>query len=222
MSLEQNRIEQIARELYKEHRQVIDFIVEQGSSNDFVMAARQLFGQEPSSDSSLVICDTEFYFNRLGNAIVSFLPASWADALNGADDHKLIWPGCENWWAEYPLICWFELTTDPTKGEDPSNGRLRLFAEVGRLSDHNLRTDLISKILDAATEKVSFQTGAMDEGRKTSKFFDYKFNSKSIKDVGSYEEIEGAMKAFLTEFKGEFDAIGKALVGFDKFGTKAQ
>ena len=161
----------------------------------------------------------------MGNSIISFLPESWADAFDGDSEDGYEWPGCEDWWAAYPMIAWLEIKQDTGEKADGRKGQLRLIAEVGCLSDWPVRKDLIERIKATATKMkmaktIKFQAGAENEGKKYSKFL--KHNSLVVNDVHDSEEIEKVMRTLLKNFQPEFDAIGAALKGFDKYGKGAE
>ena len=225
MSKTQTKMEKLARELYLEHKKVIDFVVEHGASTDFAFAARALF-DDPSEYLELkTIGKRSFYYNDMGNSIISFLPESWADAFDGDSADGYEWPGCEDWWAEYPIIAWLQIKQDTGEKADGRKGQLRLIAEVGRLSDWPARKNLIERIKETANKNdmgktIKFQAGAENEGKKYSKFL--KHNSLAVKDVHDSEEIEKAMRTLLKKFQPEFDAIGEALKGFHKYGKGAE
>lgn len=220
MSKIQTDMEKLARDLYLEHKKVIDFVVEHGASTDFVIAARNLFGDEPDEDEVVKISKVGFYYSYLNNTVLSFMPEGWVDGFEGETDDIYDWPGCEDWWAEYPLISWLKISQDSGKNADGKKGKITLYGEVGRLSDHRTRKDLIEKIKNIASKKklknIKFQNGAENEGRKYSKFF--KQNSIKVDDVHDSEEIEQVMRALLKKFRPEFEAISEALVGFHEYG----
>jgi len=122
------------------------------------------------------------------------------------------------------MITWLEIRQDTGKNADGRKGQLRLIGEVGRLSEWPARKNLIERIKDAALKNdmgktIKFQSGAENEGKKYSKFL--KHNSLVVKDVHDSEEIEKVMRTLLKKFQPEFDAIGKALKGFHKYGKGA-
>lgn len=224
MSKTQTKMEKLARELYLEHKKVIDFVVEHGASTDFAFAARALFNDPTEGLELKTIGERDFYYNDMSNSIISFLPESWADAFDGESEEGFEWPGCEDWWAEYPMIAWLEIKQDSGKNADGKKGQLRLNAEVGRLAEWSARKDAIERVKAAAiankmSKTIKFQSGAENEGKKYSKFL--KQNSLVVKDVHDSEEIEKAMRTLLKKFQPEFDAIGEALKGFHKYGKGA-
>ncbi len=206
MSEKLNDMEELAKRLYREHKKVLDFIVEHGASTDFAIAARMHFGDNPDRFAKAVIGKNEYVFCGLGTNIVSFLPMSWYEAF-GKQEYK--WRGCENWWAEYPLITWLRLTSD----KEESKGWLKLVAEVG---PSDFRAELIAAIKEIGTKEnlnnINFQKGADSEGRKYSKFF--KSNSIRIDDIHNSDEIFKKMTDLMNNFQSEFNSIAKVLPQF--------
>lgn len=206
MSNEQREMEQLARELYREHKKVLDFVIEHGSGSDFALAARTLFGENSEFMEQITIDDYDYAFERLGTSVVSFLPFGWYEKLHSIGRE---WPGCNGWWAGYPLNTRFELSSK----NEAAKGQLRLVAEVGPAEPHKVRQKLIESMLSASEERnangVSFQKGAADEGKKYSKFL--KGNSVEINDVHDADEIATEMKKLLKKFRPEFDMVSDLL-----------
>lgn len=209
MSDDLKTMEALARQLYTDHRKVLEFIMEHGASTDFAMAAHSLFGENPAPFTPVTIDGEAYVSFGFSSSVVSFLPASWYDALKPG----LPWEGCENWWAGLPLITWFSLSKNASEG----GGKLRLYAEVGSLTNHGLRTRFIDTIENLKDEKreldIQFQKGARDEGRKYSRFLRSGAKGVDIKDTNDSEEIAAAMKKLLGRCKDEFSAIGTAVQG---------
>ncbi len=213
MSQERNEMELLARQLYRRHKKVLDFVIEHGAASDFAIAARALFGDDADRFEKIKIDQNEVVFCGLANSIVSFLPLSWYSAF-GAGAYA--WKGCENWWANFPVISWFQLWN----GSDGVKGTLWLYAEVGPLSDYVFRKALIEGIQRAAEKdglKIAFQKGAASEGKQYSKFL--KKNVVQIADIHNADELGSAMKKLLADFRTEFDAIGAVLPQFAERGV---
>ena len=213
MSEEHERFERLARSLYRQHRKVLDFIQEHGSATNFSLALDDAFGdawedREIAEIGKLSICKLRSSGDRL-----RFLPLKWYEALGG-DRYK--WPGCKDWWAGYPVVCWIEMFN----GDKGAEGTLRLFAEVGPLRNFDARKKLIEAIKEkayqAGIKEVSFQRSAAEEGRKYSKFL--KNNSISVKDVQDVEEIRKAVLILITKFQRVFDEIAPVLEPFVQYG----
>lgn len=215
MDQERLKLEKLARELYRDHKKVLDFIVDNGKSTDFAFAAEAVFGEDREYPDVCDVGSQQFvYFNADANA-VSFLPKGWFDAFGG-DDHY--WHGCEYWWAGFPVITWLQLTT----GADGSSGQIRLYGEVGPLSDHDFRTELIEAIQGCVNQdknlRIKFQRGAADEGKKYSRFF--RKNAFPVDDVHDHDKITLVIEKALKSFKAEFEAVAGVLPQFIKHGKE--
>ncbi|WP_162515845.1 PDDEXK-like family protein [Komagataeibacter diospyri] len=162
MSEEREGVEALARQLYRAHKKALDFIMEYGATTDFVIAMESIFGAGVEDGDKFQVESQSFIFSWHNYESASFLPFGWVQKL-GKD---LSWEGCENWWAGYPLICWFHLNEDA----EGTSGNLRLFAEVGPLSNYDFRKMLIENIDEAARENatklITFQRGASEQGKK--------------------------------------------------------
>lgn len=213
MSDERERFEQLARSLYRQHRKVLDFIIEHGSSTNFSLALDDVFGEEWEKSEIIEVGKLSIVNLWSSGDRFSFLPVKWYDALGGEDFR---WPGCERWWSGYPVICWVQLFN----GDKGAEGTLRLFAEVGPLSDFDARKELIkaikAKAQDAGIKEIGFQRTAAKEGKKYSKFL--KNNSISVKDVQDVEEISKAVSHLLNKFQRVFDEIAPVLEPFVQYG----
>lgn len=216
VNAERSEMEKLARQLYRDNRKVLDFILEYGAGSVFSVAAEELFGEDPEYLDPVEIDGAKYRFNHVDHRMASFLPEGWFKALGGK---KFDWQGCEGWWAGYPLIVWLQLA----ENADGKSGRLTLYAEVGPLSTYAFRKGLIEKIKKAGADltpsKIKFQQAAAEEGKRYSKFL--KQNSIDIKDVQDNEEIGAAMKKLLKRFQPEFEAIAEVLPAFRSYGIPA-
>lgn len=213
MSAESNDMEKLARQLYRENKKALDFIMEYGAGSDFSIAAEDLFGENRDFLDPVDIDGEKYRIHRIDHHMASFLPESWYVAL-GKD--KFDWNGCENWWAGYPIISWIQLWADA----EGTSGQLGLYGEIGPISEYEFRRDLIHAIQDAAEKlpknRIKFQRAAAEEGKRYSKFL--KENFTKIKDIQDAEEISEGMKKLLQRFQPEFDAVGSILSDFRKYG----
>ncbi|WP_162258935.1 MULTISPECIES: PD-(D/E)XK nuclease family protein [Mesorhizobium] len=213
MSKELLEMQKLARQLYREHRKVLEFVQTHGAGSDFALAARNLFGENTDYLGQISIGGRDYIFNALSNSNVSFLPLNWYEALG---EDTLEWPGCEDWWAGYPLIVWLDMWNNPQK----NGGGLKLHVEVGPLADHEFRKGVIERIQSIAEEKklanIRFQNGATDKAKKFSKFF--RNNTANVEDVQNVEIIEDQIKVLLKKFQPEFDAVGSILSEFKRYG----
>lgn len=208
MSEERNEMETLARQLYRSHKKVLDFIVEHGATTEFIAAAEAVFGKLSDDDATAKQDKQTFACISYRSSQVSFLPSEWARALAAG----VPWFGCENWWAGYPLICWIQLF----EGPDGKTGQVRLFAEVGPVGELAERQQFITRIKQAAQadglSSVAFQRGAMEEGKRFSRFL--KENAARINDIHDAEEIERALRSLLDRFQPVFTSVGKILPEF--------
>lgn len=217
MDDERLKLEKLARELYRDHKKVLDFIVENGKSTDFALAAESIFGENIEYLDVCAVDGAEFAYSSSDSSSVSFLPLEWFNAFGG---HEHYWHGCEDWWAGFPLITWIQLTV----GADGMNGQVRLYGEVGPLADHAFRTDLI-KAIQGCSEgdrqlRIKFQRGATDEGKRYSRFF--KKNAFPVDDVHDHDKIAIVIQKALKSFKPEFQAIAAVLPPFVRHGKKEE
>ena len=98
MSVEQNKMQELAQALYQKHHKVLDFIWENSFSNSFLLARREVFGDDWGDGKEVHVGDQNrevFISFWSGTDRFSFLPKSWYDELGG---RSYRWPGCENWW----------------------------------------------------------------------------------------------------------------------------
>ena len=220
MTEEQKELEKLAKQLYRDHRRVLDFIIEHGKATDFLSACDLVFGEGLEYRDIAEVDKKGFVFSASEANCFSFLPQSWYQALGEKDFY---WPGCEDWWMRFPVIMWVQLTPDA----DGTSGKIRLIAEVGPISDYDFRRDLINAIRSTSKEstskenrdlRIGFQRGAADKGRRFSKMF--KKNFFNVDDVQDQEKIADAIRKALKEFRQEIDAIAAVLPQFKKHGKR--
>lgn len=215
MSSERKEMEALARQLYRSHRKVLEFIMEHGAVSDFALAVDGAFGENLNLGDPFDYDGHSYMFDRHGFHQVSFLPWSWIENI-GID---LYWAGCETWWAGYPLICWIHMNEDVNTGV----GRLSMYAEVGPLSDHEFRKGLIERVSEVAredgTKLVGFQKGSTEPGKRYSKFF--RNNSVQVSDTQNIEELEKAIQTLFRRFVPVFELLAPVLLEFQKHGTIA-
>jgi hypothetical protein len=213
MNAESNEMEKLARQLYRENKKALDFIMQHGAGSDFAIAAEDVFGDGRDYLDLVEIDGHKYRFGYSDHKMVSFLPESWFLAL-GKDKYN--WKGCEQWLSGYPLISWLQLRTDA----DETSGQLGLYGEVGPLKEYEFRSSLINAIQSAGENlpksRIKFQKAAADECKQYSKFL--KKNFLKIKDVQDAEEIAEGMKKLLQRFQPEFDGVGSILTDFKKYG----
>lgn len=215
MSEDRNEMERLARDLYRNHRRVLDFVVEHGARSDFVLAAESLFGDvAKEADGTVIVAGQSINRSDISKNHVSFFPDSWFAALGGG---SYLWPGCEKWWMGFPLIAWLECY----ESSDSSAGSVKLVMEVGPLASHEFRQELIHQLQHEAgthgLNRIKFQKSATDEGKKYSKFLAR--NSVSLRDVQNVDEIKEAMLKLMERFKPEFEMVAQVLSRFRDNGV---
>jgi hypothetical protein len=214
MSDDQKEMANLARQLYRTHKKALDFIMEHGVSTEFMVAAEMVFGEDLEYGNRRPVqgVDADVMYHSQNQRIFSFLPTVWLDALG--DEASKPWPGCENWWARFPVICWLQLNTK----SDGVRGSLFLYAEVGPLLDTDARTELIKRIKNCAQDRIKdrikFRVDATKVGAKYSKFFNR--NSTPIEDVSDAEAIANGMKKLIREFNPVFDTVADSLRDFSR------
>lgn len=213
MSKQMKEMEQVARQLYRDHKKVLDFVIEKGKTTDFSLACRDIFGDNPNYPDEMIVSGQNIIFNGSDSRSVSFLPKSWFDAFGG-DEHW--WHGCEYYWAGFPLITWIRLHPKA----DGVGGQVRFYAEVGPLSDHTFRKELIERI-DSLKEnnpdlRIGFQQRATSEGKRYSRFF--KKNGFPVDDIHDQEKIAEAIKKAIRSYQKEINAVAKVLPEFIRHG----
>lgn len=206
VSEEQQRMVEVARQLYLNHRKALDFVMAHGAPTDFNLAVETAFGADAKPGATVRSGGQELILDRNNGRRLSFLPKPWDDALAGT-----VWPGCEKWWARRPLICWVELEED----EGKSTGRLKFRAEVGSLSNHAVRTDLIQRIKTAAERAghpaIKFQASAENEGARYSRFVSA---NAHVDDVRDPDKIARAMESLIERMSHPFEAVAACLPEF--------
>lgn len=217
LSTEQSEMEKLARQLYRDHKKVLDFVIEHGSGSDFSIAAESVLGKELDHLEKFEVDGQKFRFHHLDYKMLSFLPESW---YQGFGEDQFDWRGCENWWAGYPLIAWLQLWPNA----DGTSGLVGIYAEVGPLREYEFRRDLIHSIQAAgeglSKKRIRFQRAAAEEGKRFSKFL--KENFVEIKDVQDAEEIAAGVRKLLKRFEPEFEAVGNVVSSFRKYGYLAE
>jgi hypothetical protein len=215
MSKDAAEMEALAKQLYRDHRRALDFIFEYGKTTDFTIACDQVIGEGLDYGDEFSIEEFDFVFCDTNPRFVSFLPRSWYDAFGGESYH---WHGCEYWWSGFPMIMWFELTPDGEHG----GGKLRLYAEVGPLSDHMFRTGLLEALEGVSKKRdlprIKLNQGAKNKTTKYSKFF--RKNFFAVGDIQDSEKIGAAMRKAIKSFRPEIEAIGSVLPEFQRYGQE--
>ncbi|MEC8292123.1 MAG: PD-(D/E)XK nuclease family protein [Pseudomonadota bacterium] len=216
-------LRKLARQLYIEHKKAIDFIIEHGRSNSLHLGIANSFGEEdaatPDYPFEAKVGDKSYRIFRIDSGGTGFLPMDWIDALR---DPKPPWSGCENYWAELPVIIWVNLQ----EGKNSVKGTLRIGAEIGPVAPYAQRAALIDEIEHAAisadNNNIKFRAKAKAEGAKYSRFIVGGKNQQVIQDIDDAEEIRTAFTKILKNCEPELDIISKALKSwFDELANVA-
>jgi len=210
-------IKNIAKKLYREHKKVIDYIVEQGAETEFQMAVDSLInnGQALDFGSNFQCNAVDYRYFGKSKVHFSFLPISWIQSFdelqqgaNNTSSDNFLWKGCKDWGAGYPILCWIELY----------NSTLRLYAKLGPLHDYSLRKKLIESIEGKDLPDINFQQQAKIEVPKTgSLFLNAKSYTETVNDVQNLDELKEKMETLLKKFgKDIVTPVAKQLDDFMK------
>ena len=196
-------MKKLAKQIYREHKSVIDFIYEHGKSTQFQYAVSQLIDNETEKNNQIFTIDgVDYRYFASHQSIMSFLPEKWVQILGelhhdqkgNIDTDAYRWSGCEKWWWKYPVICWLEI----------NEKAIRVYAEVGPLSSFELRTSLINNIEKVTTNMIKFSDKSKADGAKYSKFLAQtkgKFSSKiNEDDIQDAEAIKAKFETLLMNF----------------------
>jgi hypothetical protein len=168
---DEQRMQELAKRLYREHRRVIDYIVQHGSRTVLNEAFSQLVGGD-IQEKTFIVKGIELKVVRGTKRWLSFIPIEWLNLLDQAKQcldppSAADWPGCENWRLPFPIGFWVELR------EGAKGFRVTMAMEVGPLSHHKQRVSLINAIeaeAKAQRAKVSFSPSAKEQRSKYSIF----------------------------------------------------
>ncbi len=215
MDKQQNLMETLARKFYIKHKQALDFIIKHGTNTKFAFAAQIVFKKKSKYQEQVEIKGNKFIFHNLSNQTVSFLPFKWFNAFDGKNRK---WQGCEKWFAELPLISYIELHPNT----DGSSGKLRLYAEVGPISNQEFRSNLIKEIKNVAKGKlektIKFQSTTKNKSKKYSKFFTGAATTHQISDIYDVDEIAEGIRELLSSYEKEYQAVSTILKQFQNYG----
>lgn len=212
MGKERSEMENLARQFYRDHKQVMGLLTERSAASGFGLAVQRLFGDNPEREKTIKIGSGQFTHSAIQKSLVSFLPARWREEL---DKTKGTWPGCDNWWAGYPFIAWVEIRA----GDDGITGLLKLNAEVGPISNHKARKGIIEAIQVAASvkglDRIQFPAGASDERGLYSRML--RKNSGAVKDIRDTDGVESGITQLMADFEPEFDLVASVIPQFWRF-----
>lgn len=193
----------------RQNRKMFDLATPSKPDTGFAAAVHRLFGDRPQKGKRFRLANREYIYSGYDKNLVSFVPVQWKEAL---DKKARVWPGCENWWAGYPLILWIELRL----GDNGVTGHLRLNAEVGPVSGHAARKGLLMAIKNAATasgsSRIRLEATAFGEKQRYSRFL--RENSIALSDIRNVNEVERTFVQLLAQFEEEFAIITAAIAEY--------
>lgn len=218
----EQRMQQLAKKLYKENRKVIDYIVENGSQTALDLALAQFSeDEELNLKSTITIAGRKLVVEGLGKRHVSVIPAEWREALGGerfADpsaEERYLWHGCERWRLPYPIGIWFEIQERPRS----STYQVYFAAEIGPIKDSDERIRLINCLHDELDnlpfqkrgKKNWFTASARKDGAKYSRFYS---ENPRISEADDISQIKDAIEKNWSQFDEIIDPVAKGLKGF--------
>lgn len=194
-------MQELARKLYLEHREALEFIIAHGVTTGFMSAAKQVFGATETAAGLVAVDGQEFYLNSSNGDSQGFIPRTWREALKR---QAVRWDGSEKYADGWPLGCWIRLIG----GADGGGAKLTLYAEVGPLTDAPLRLRLVEAIAGSG-RPAHFAKRARLSTAVYSRFF--RQDIAPIDDATDGEFIASQMKKLLKDSEGVFAKVGAAL-----------
>ena len=211
MDEQYSKMVNLAKEIYRNHKKAIDFIAEHGLSNEFSIACDNVFGSDLKYGEIRSVGGSDFtvMYNSQNRRTISFLPQKWFEAFGGKEHQSL--EGCENWWAGFPMICWIGINSD----DDGVGGELRLYAEVGPISNPDIRNQLIDRISEWGSEHaqsvIQFSNQAKNPDKKFSRFLKKEKSTVRIQDIDDAQAIENGMEEIIRRFGPVLDGLAEPL-----------
>ena len=201
MNTETNDLTKQARDLYRNNKEVLDFIVNSGQGA-FITAARNVFGEMKSESEK--IGNRSFIYGYLKGNYLGLVPTGWYEAL-GRDEYK--WPGSEKVGGGLglPIILWIHYFSDGEK--------IKLYSNINLHTEREIRESFVKFFRDIKEGNPRIESlDEAKEGSNTVKFLPDE--SEQIVKSHDEEAIGNAMKKILAKFDKEFDAIEEALNNF--------
>jgi len=209
---EEQRIREIAKGLYRQHRRVIDYIVENGSQTVLTEAFTAMINGYPDR-KEFEIGGVPLVLVRSGKRWLSFNPVDWQSLFDSAATELKVddvtWGGCENWRLPVPVGFWVEIRE--------MNGvhKIKVAIEVGPLKDYPQRILLIEKIeghIASHNKRAEFRKSAKKPSAKYSIFksVDKKTNPDDVDQVG--EVLKGAIGELIEYIEPINNAISEWVV----------
>ena len=82
MSKKDERMKDLAKQLYQENKKVLDFIIKYGVSTEFATAVSKFVPADIKSENLFSMGNCEYIFHNRNNYRLSFLPKSWHEKLD--------------------------------------------------------------------------------------------------------------------------------------------
>lgn len=192
MNDETKIIENLARELYFQHKKVIDYVSSQGGKTRFTDAIERIFGEVPESPELRRTKDAGSYF-ALGRETewADFIPEQWAQAMLLDLNQE----------GSYPtLLCWFELEADEGIGDAKLHLRAWLNLEEKAPGIEEMREAIV---LYCQNQPLVAVNNDDDELR----FFDENLNFDTISNLQDTDQIVLVMETLLKKYKPIFEDV---------------
>ncbi|WP_269520446.1 PDDEXK-like family protein [Alteromonas sp. BMJM2] len=192
VSAEKEKMIKLAKQLYREHKDVIDFVYEHGKSTEFKYAAEDTFAK-----GAYLTEDTSYRLLSISSSMVSFLPETWIQFFEIANERKgsYFWEGCEKYWSQYPFIMFIYL----------ADGKLKLVAELGPITDHDLRVEIIHAFKTSQYVGIRhFGANATSKEARFSRFINSKAFTVKVDEDQQHdsEYLKHKIKELLNKAKG--------------------
>lgn len=215
LSTDRSPLASLAKQLYRDQQHTLDLLAPPKSGSSFELVADRLFGTEPTQGKTVRIGNQLFIYGGRSKNLLSLLPLRWHTAL---ESPPRVWKGCENWWAGYPVAVLLEAKV----GDEKASGYWTINAEVGPLSDHEVRSSIINSITDTAAKRnvkrIRFRPGAFGKGRLYSRFF--RQNSIAVENIQHEHDVADKLIQLVSNFEPEFECVADAILQFVRPGNQ--
>lgn len=195
----------LARQFFRSNRQMFDLIAEPKPAIAFEVALRKLFIESDDGTRTAWFRKEECCLAGTSKDLVAFLPTAWRVKLDRVSD---VWPGCEKWWAGYPVIALID-----ARAHDDGKGCLTLHFEVGPLADNGLRNLIIATIAELSCEfgvhRIQFPSERVNKRSLYSRFL--RRNSRQVNAFNDASEIEEKIRELVLDFSIETACVASSL-----------
>lgn len=179
LTMQDEKLNELCKTIYRKHRQAIDLIVEHGMAVHFQDAATDALSEAGDFE---VLCANP--------KTVWFLPQSWAKMV---PENATVWPHLSR---RVSVACWLACGTD----------KIRIIFEVCRMTDPRLRLECV-KALDKAGFK--FWKAAFNEEAQYSRFFSTTQAVSDVNDDDEVREATGKLLTKIREQFSKAEAVFK-------------